>query len=189
MKTSKDYEQEFLVAVKEKTGKDLAEWMKILKAGSFTKMKEIVGRLKKEYGINHMNATFIAGIFLNDGKPVYADSGDLKDSLFKGKDNLVSLYDELEKHIKSIFKNVEIVPTKTYISFREGREFAVAAIKSKEIRVGMDLGDKKFDDTLLKAVSLGAMPRISHMIVLTEKKQINNKLKELLTEANKRVVK
>ncbi|HAY33157.1 MAG TPA: DUF5655 domain-containing protein [Ignavibacteria bacterium] len=189
MKTSKDYEQEFLSSVKEKTGKDLAEWMKILKAGSLTKMKESVEKLKKEYGINHMNATFIAGIFLNGGKPVYADSGDLKQALFKGKENLIPLYDELENFIKSVFKNAEILPTKTYISFREGREFAVAAIKSKEIRVGMDLGDKKFDQYLLKAVSLGAMPRISHMIVLTEKKQIDNKLKELLKEANKRVVK
>ena len=48
--------------------------------------------------------------------------------------------------MKTKFKDLEIVPTKTYISFRAGREFAVAAIKPKEIRVGMDLGDEKFDE-------------------------------------------
>ncbi len=69
-----------------------------------------------------------------------------------------------------------IVPTKTYISYRAGREFAVAVIKPKEIRVGMHLGDEKFDDYVIKIVSLGAMPRISHMVVVNDKKDLSDRL-------------
>jgi predicted transport protein len=189
MKTSKDYEEEFLSIIKEKTGNDLNSWMKIVKGTSLSKMKEIVEWLKKEKGINHMSATFIAGIFLNDGKPVYGDTGDLKSSLFKGKETLLPLYEELQKKLESTFDTLEIVPTKTYISFRDGREFAVASIKVKEIRVGLDLGDLKFDDYIQKAVSLGAMPRISHMIVIKEKSDVDKKLIDNLKTANQRIKK
>ncbi|HMR40633.1 MAG TPA: DUF5655 domain-containing protein [Ignavibacteria bacterium] len=189
MKTSKDYEEEFLSSVKEKTGNDLNGWMKILKSADLKKMKETIAWLKKEKGINHMQATFIAGIFLNDGKPVYADSGNLLDALFVKKESMKPLYDELEKKMKSEFKDLQIVPTKTYISFRAGREFAVAAIKAKEIRVGMDLPDGEFDDYTVKAVTLGAMPRISHMVVINDKKEISDKLTKKLKEAHKRIKK
>ncbi|MDQ3022500.1 MAG: DUF5655 domain-containing protein [Bacteroidota bacterium] len=189
MKTSKDYEQEFLTNIKEKTGNDLNSWMKILKSTSLSKMKETVDWLKKEKGLNHSEATFLTGIFLNDGKPVYNDDGNLFSALFKGKDSFIPVYEELENQIKSTFDNIEIVPTKTYISFRDGREFAVASIKSKEIRVGMDLGDVKFDDYAQKAASLGAMPRISHMISLKDKSEINKKLIDLLKSAHRRIKK
>ena len=75
MKTSGDFEKEFLDSIKEKTGNDLNGWMKIIRTTDLKKMKETVDWLKKEKGINHMQATFLAGIFLNDGKPVYGDSG------------------------------------------------------------------------------------------------------------------
>ena len=56
MKTSKDFEKEFLDNVKEKTGDDLKTWMKILKGTSLSKTKETIEWMKKEKGINHMNA-------------------------------------------------------------------------------------------------------------------------------------
>ena len=189
MKTSGDFEKEFLDSIKEKTGNDLNGWMKIIRTTDLKKMKETVDWLKKEKKINHMQATFLAGIFLNDGKPVYGDSGNLLDALFVKKEVMKSLYTELEKKMKSEVKDLEIVPTKTYISFRAGREFAVAAIKPKEIRVGMDLGDEKFDDYVVKAVSLGAMPRISHMIVVNDKRDLTDKLFKKVKEAYQRIKK
>ena len=40
MKTSGDFEKEFLDTIKEKTGNDLIAWMKIIKATDLKKMKE-----------------------------------------------------------------------------------------------------------------------------------------------------
>ena len=53
----------------------------------------------------------------------------------------------------------------------------------------MDLGDLKFDDYVQKAASLGTMPRISHMVVIKEKGEIDKKLIDLLKKANQRIKK
>ncbi|MCH8808011.1 MAG: hypothetical protein IH986_18245 [Planctomycetes bacterium] len=82
---------------------------------------------------------------------------------------------------------VEVHPTKTYVSFRGKREFAVASIKSKEIRVGLDLGDQPFRGRIEKAKTLGAMPRISHMIVVREAADVGPELTASLQQAWDRV--
>ena len=69
---------------------------------------------------------------------------------------------------------------KTYVSILERREFAAINIKPKELRIGFDLGERAFDDTVTKSKLTGPMPRISHMLVLTDKTQLNNDLVELL---------
>ena len=68
MKTSEDFEREFIQACEEKTGRSLEAWMKLLKETSLSKQKEITDYLKNDHGVSHMNAGFIAGIFLNNGK-------------------------------------------------------------------------------------------------------------------------
>ncbi len=59
------------------------------------------------------------------------------------------------------------------MSFTNVREFAAINIKPKEIRLGIDLGDEPFTENLQKTKLTGPMPRISHMIVLTDVKQFN----------------
>ena len=66
-----------------------------------------------------------------------------------------------------------MIPKKTYVSYAAKREFAAINIKSKEIRLGMDLGDQPFTEDLEKAKLTGPMPRISHMIVVREKNDFN----------------
>jgi predicted transport protein len=186
-KTSRDYEQEFLDTLKEKTGRDLKTWLGIVRKSSLTKMQETVKWLKAEHGLNHLQATLLAGIYLNDGKPVYGNTGSLLDALFKGKEDKLALYQELEKRLQAKFKMLQVVPTKAYVSFRDKREFACAAITRNEIRVGLDLGDESFGDYVQKAKSLGAMPRISHMIEIRSKSDVNQKLLGYLQKAYDRV--
>jgi len=183
MKTSEVLEKEFIAAAKELTGKTIEQWMGTLKPTGLTKMKETTDFLKKEKGIGHMHATFIAGIFGNDGKPVY-DSAVLFDAHFEGRPEKKKLYDRVEELVKTTFSEVQIVPTKGYISFRNKREFAVARINNKEIRIGLDLEDTPFDAYVQKAKSLGTMPRISHMVEVTESSEINDDLNQKLKEAN-----
>jgi len=42
--------------------------------------------------------------------------------------------------------DVKLIEKKLYMSFNGKRDFAVASIKSKQISVGMDLGDTPFDE-------------------------------------------
>ncbi|MDN5201469.1 DUF5655 domain-containing protein [Fulvivirgaceae bacterium BMA10] len=186
MKTAEELEKEFIETVKEKTNRTLDDWLGILKNQSFQKMKETVDWLKKDQGLIHSHATFLAGIYLNDGKPVH-DSRALFNAHFAGKEDKLEIYQTLEKVVKDNFAAVQIVPTKGYISFRNKKEFAVAKINKNEIRVGLDLQNIEFNDYVVKAKSLGTMPRISHMIEVREKGEINDHLKKYLVKANQLV--
>ncbi len=84
-----------------------------------------------------------------------------------------------------------MIPKKTYVSFTAKREFAAINIKSKEIRLGMDLGDKPFNNILEKAKLTGPMPRISHMVILREEGDYDydDDVSNWLNESFKRVYK
>lgn len=186
MKTSEDFEKEFIQACEEKTGRTLTAWMDILKGTELKKQKETTDYLKTDHGVSHMNAGFIAGIYLNGGKPVFDTSG-LFNAHFEKYPDKREMYDQLEGIVKANFPDVQVVGTKGYISFRNKKEFAVAKINKGNMRIGMDLGDRPFDETVEKSKSLGTMPRISHMVEVTSADQVTNDLVPLLQEANGRV--
>ena len=81
-KTSGEFETEFIQTAKEKTGRSLEEWLNLTKTSGLKKQNEILDWLKKEYGLNHMQAQFVAGIYLNNGNPVFADEKALLDNQF-----------------------------------------------------------------------------------------------------------
>ena len=186
MKTSEDFEKEFIANCEAQTGKSLSTWMEVLKATGLTKQKELLGHIKAEYGFNHMQSNFLAGIYLNGGKPVF-DTAALFNAHFEKYPHQREIYDKLEAIVKDKVPTVKVVGTKGYISFRNEKEFAVARINKGNVRIGMDLGDRPFDDTVQKAKSLGAMPRISHMVEVTTPDEVTDALAPLLLEANGRV--
>ena len=186
MKTNEELEKEFINSSKEKTGKSIEEWMNFLTPTELTKSKETLDYLKKEVGLNHMQANFISGIFLNGGKPVF-DSTALFNMHFDKFPHQRQMYEAIETLVKRTVPSVQVVPTKGYISFRNEKEFAVAKINKTNIRIGMDLGDKPFDDYTQKAKSLGTMPRIAHMIEVSETSQVNDDIVPFLNAANTHV--
>ena len=183
MKTNEYYEKDFIVTAKEKTGRSIQEWMDVLQPKGLVKQKEVLDWLKKDQQISHMNANFIAGIFLNKGKPVF-DSKALFEAHFEEKEDKRMLYVAIESLVKKTFDTVQIVPTKGYISFRNKKEFAVAKINKTQIRVGLDLSGEPFTEYTQKAKSLGTMPRISHMVEVYNEDQVNDQLKEVLIKSN-----
>lgn len=185
-KSAQELEQEFLASLEEKTGNDLLGWMEAIRASGQTKTTALTKWLKQEHGLNHLQATMLAGIYLNDGKPVY-DYEVMFDKLFVGKEEQLSLYRELEGLIQSNMSNAKMIPTKTYISIDGERCFATAKINRQNIRVGLDLGDLPFGDYVQKAKGLGAMPRISHMVEVQETADINDALLGYLQQAYDRV--
>jgi predicted transport protein len=186
-KSAADFESEFLAGLKELTRKDLKAWMDICKKSGEEKHNALLKYLKVEHGFNHMQATILASIYKNGGKPVYGNSDALMDSHFDGKASIKPIYDALENKVRAIFKTVEIVPTKGYISFRNQREFAVAKVTKKALRVGMDLGGKPYSGRLEKSKSLGTMPRIGHMVEVFSSGEVDVDLVAWLKEANRGV--
>src|SRR3954464_13937670 len=136
-KESQRLEQEFIATAHETTGKDLSEWMSIIQASGLDKPNAILKWLKDQHGLNHMQANFLSGIYLNGGQPVY-DYDVLFTRLFEGKAALRPLYDALESGIQIRVPEAEFIPTKSYISIEGKRCFSCATLTKQTIRVGLD---------------------------------------------------
>lgn len=179
-KTSGEFEQEFIQTAKEKTGKTLEQWLPVVKASGLAKQMEITNWLKAEHKLNHLQAQLLAGLYLNNGKPVYQNESNLLDNQFTKCEEMRLLFNVVSEMILKNFPDTQVIPKKTYVSFTATREFAAINIKPKELRLGMDLGDMAFNDTVQKTKLTGPMPRISHMTVITDAKQFDKKLIEQL---------
>lgn len=185
-KGSQELEQEFIATARQKTGKDLSEWMSIIGTTQLDKPNAILNWLKTEYKLNHLQANFLSGIYLNGGQPVFNYEVLFK-KLFVDKDHLLPLYRALESAIQARLPEAEFIPTKAYISIEGKRCFACATLTKQNIRVGLDLGEMPFDDYVQKARSLGAMPNLTHMIEIATPSQVDAKLLSHVQQAYERV--
>lgn len=179
-KTSGEIEKEFIDHLKDSTGQTLAEWMKQIGGSGLSKRNDIIKWLKEQNGFGHMNASLLTGIYLNNGKPVYGSTEDLLDNQFARATDMKPLYQAFIAFAQKNFPKSTVLPKKTYVSILEKREFAAINIKPKELRIGFDLGQRAFDETVGKSKLSGPMPRISHMLVLNDKSQLNDDLIDLL---------
>jgi len=185
-KTSGELEKEFIETAKDKTGKSLEQWLALVKASGVEKRNDIIEWLKKGHGLNHMQAQFVAGIYFNNGNPVYINENALLKNQFEKCPNMRPLFDAVAENIIAAFQGTQLIPKKTYLSFTAVREFVAMNVKPNEIRLGMDLGDRPFDEIVQKSKLTGPMARITHMVVITDSKQFDNKLEELLQKSYNR---
>lgn len=185
-KTSGEFEKEFIDGLVKTTGRDLNSWLKTIDSYSSKKRNEVIAWLKSEHGFGHMNASLLAGVHANGGKPVYASTDDLLESQFARAADLRELYDAFVAFITRNFPGASILPKKTYVSILVNREFAAINIRPRELRIGLDLGDREFDEKIEKAKLTGPMPRISHMFVLTDAKQLDSDIIEALKTSHDR---
>lgn len=182
-KTSGEFEKEFMDGLQSSTGKSLADWVSIVDGFSSKKRNEVIEWLKSVHNFNHMQASMLAGIHANGGKPVYQSTDGLLDAQFGKNEDMRPLYDEFVAFISKNFPNATMLPKKTYVSVLENREFAAVNIKKGELRIGLDLGDRPFDEKVEKAKLTGPMPRISHMVVATNVSRFDGELVELLKQS------
>ncbi len=181
-KESERLEQEFIATTREKTGKDVSEWLRVISTSGETKPNAILNWLKQNHQLNHMQANFLSGIYLNDGKPVF-DHKVLFDKLFADKSDLQPVYDALKQAVSQQLPDALFIPTKAYISIEAKRCFACATLTKNNIRVGLDLGTAPFDDYVQKARSLGAMPNLTHMVEVSVPGDVNSDLLTAIQQA------
>jgi len=185
-KTSGEIEREFIDNLRNSTGKELKEWMARIAASGVTKRNDMIKWLKEKNGFGHMNASLLTGIYQNAGKPVYGSTADLLDNQFAKAAQMRPLYESFTAFVKKHFPNAIVLPKKTYVSILENREFVAINIKAKELRIAFDLGDRAFDETVTKSKLSGPMPRISHMVTLTNAGQLNEQVAELMRQSHQR---
>ena len=96
-KTSGEFEKEFMEGLRSSTGSDLQSWMRAIDGFGSEKRNEVIAWLKTEHGFGHMNASLLAGIHANGGKPVYQSTDSLLDAQFAKAAEMRPLFESFLK--------------------------------------------------------------------------------------------
>lgn len=96
------------------------------------------------------------------------------------------LFHLLEGAILKALPDTAINPRGTYIGIGNPREFAAVALNASGLRLGLALGDHPFAAPLTKARLKGTGAEVTHMLVLTDARQVNDELMRLIIAANAR---
>lgn len=202
-------ERAFLADLKARSGRELAEWMAAITERGFADKNETIDWLRAQ-GFPFARASWLERIHSNGGRPIYMDAaGEAKpapppkpvptarapskrevaelERLLAAAKGYRPLYQFLEAEVRKAVPGVHVAPKSVYISFAAPAEFAAVALQASELRLGLDLGDGAFDPPLQPAKLRGVGPAITHMLVLTDARQVNADLLNLIKAANARV--
>jgi hypothetical protein len=180
IRTSAEFEREFITTTKERTGKTLDQWMDILDLSGLSKKEYIIDWLKEKHILNHIQASLLAGLYLNEGKPVYMDRDRLLEDQFRYCKTTRPLFDSIAEKIFNQFYDAKLIPKKNYLSFAGIREFAAIDVKLNAVRLGMDLGKMRFTNELKPSKIQDANSRISHMTIISARKQFDQAINQYL---------
>jgi Domain of unknown function (DUF4287)/Domain of unknown function (DUF5655) len=173
VKTSQEFEQEFIDTAEEKTGYTVEQWVSIVKNTGLAKQQDIMKWLKNNHQLNYMQASLLSGICLNNGKAVY-NWQNLLDNQFINCKAMRHLYNHVAEKILLYFKDAQCIPKKTYISCLAIKEFAAIKIEPEKIIIGMAVDNMAGNNLLQKAVLPGPSPAITHIVSLTGIRQFNS---------------
>jgi hypothetical protein len=197
----RDEEQEFLAELAARTGRSLGDWMAAITAQGFADKNETIDWLRRE-GFPFARASWLERIHSNGGRPIYehaaprkpeaqkplgADEAALYEKLLASAKGYRPLYLLLEAEMRKAFPGLLILPRTSYLSIGAPKEFAAVTLHSAEVRLGLDLGDRPFDPQLQKSKLKGPVAAITHMVILTDARQVDGTLLALLSTANSRV--
>ena len=167
----------------EKTGKSLEEWKKILKKKSFAKHSEGVKFLKSEHGVTHGFANTIVTLSKEEDE----GGDDLVSGQYRGKENLLPIYEALIKYVNTLGKDVTVTPKKASVSIIRKRQFILIKPATKtRIDLGFKLKDKPTTKRLENSGPFGTM--CTHRVRLTDEKEVNAELKKWIKEAFEKTV-
>ena len=161
-----------------KTGKSLEDWHKEIAKHTFSKHSEAVNYLKSEHGVTHGYANTI--VQLSKKEDVTSDV--LVAGQYKGKEQLLPIYDKLIEVVTSFGNDVVVTPKKTTVSIIRKRQFALIKPATKtRIDLGLKFNDKQIGDRLGSSGPFGTM--CTHRVQLTEVTDVDSELVDWLREA------
>ena len=173
--------------LKEKTGKTLPQWLKLVKASKLEKHGQIVKLLKADHEVTYGFANLIAHEALNSLTPSSAQSkpDDLVEKQYSGKKaDLRPIYEALLKVVTKLGKDVEVSPKKAYVSLRRNKQFAlIQPSTATRVDIGFCMKGEPTTDRLEASGSFNSM--CSHRVRLASVKDIDAELKAWLKQAYK----
>lgn len=207
-------EQQFLAELKARSGRNLADWMALIAAQNFSDKNETIDWLRAQ-GFAFARASWLERIHSNGGRPIYEETGECAarsaprpkskeasarappspepgeaarlEKLIAQAKGYRPLYVMLEAEVKRAVPGLSLSAAPTHISLRAPAEFAAVALTGSEVRLGLALGEHAFDTRLQRAKLKGLGGHITHMVVLTDARQVNADLISLVLAANARM--
>jgi len=176
MATPAEMEATMVANLKEKTGKPLEAWIKIVQAAKLSKHGEIVKLLKEKHLMGHGYANLVALRALQESAGGPASEGDLLEAQYAGtKVGLRPIYDALIAAVQKFGKDVEVSPKKTYVSLRRSKQFAlIQPSTATRLDVGINLKGTPPGKRLEASGSFNAM--VSHRVRVEDKKEVDAEL-------------
>ena len=161
--------------MKEKTGKTLPQWLKIVAGAKLGKHGEVVQHLKADHGMTHGFANLVAH------KALASDAGsagstDLVAAQYSDKKaDLRPIYDRLIAEIRKFGHDVAISPKKAYVSLRRSKQFGlIQPSTATREDVGINLKETAATSRLEASGSFNAM--VSHRVRTTRPAEVDKQL-------------
>jgi hypothetical protein len=181
-----------LANIEKRTGKSLAELVKLVKKSGLAKHGEVIAMLKSELAMGHGDANAIALYAKSAENSNQGKSGDSTDSpdaaidaLYSGtKADLRPIHDALMAKLAG-FGEFEIAPKKGYLSLRRAKQFASITPATKtRIDIGIILKDTEGTDRFLAQPEKAMFPfKVGISSIAEVDKELVTWLKKAFTAA------
>ena len=165
----------------EKTGKPLEHWMQLVLKSKIDKHKEIIEFLKSKHNLSYGYANFIALKAKKSDAGSIADD-DLLSGQYKGKENLMPIYEQLISKISKLGDDITITPKKDSVSIIRKKQFALIKPATKtRIDLGLKIKDKPIAGRLENSGPFGSM--CSHRVQIASPNEVDSEVQRWLKEA------
>ncbi|MGZ7060709.1 MAG: DUF5655 domain-containing protein [Candidatus Angelobacter sp.] len=182
--------QSSLAALKQKTGRVLEEWVKLVEKEGPATEKERRAWLKTEHGLGMNYAWWIAEQSLGKGdhgnpETYLRQAEEFVEKMYSGpKEALRPIFEELLALGRSLGKDVKVCPCKTIVPLYRKHVFAqIKPTTHTRIDLGLALKDAKVPKRLIDTGGLAKKDRITHRIEITSVKGIDAEVQKWLKKA------
>jgi hypothetical protein len=183
--------QNALAALKEKTGRNLDEWIAFIKKEGPPTEKERRDWLKSKHGLGTNYSWWLAeraeGKGEEDGDPqkyLEAAARYVEEMYAGGKSGLRPIHDKILELGRKLGKDVKVCPCKTIVPLYRNHVFAqIKPTTHTRIDLGFALGNKKATGRLIDTGGFAKKDRITHRIPITKLSEIDDEVKGWLQMA------
>ncbi len=178
-------EESSLANLKERTGRALDEWIRIVKQSGPAGEKARLGWLKQEHGVTSNYALWIAKRVDGGGGAADYDPDAMVEEMFAGKKAaLRPIYDRVLELAFALGKDVRVSPGKTIVPFYRRHVFAhVKPATNTRLDVGFAFKDMKPAGRLISTGGFEKGDRITHRIPAGSLADIDVEVKKWLKHA------
>jgi hypothetical protein len=179
------YQESIIANLKEKTGKTLEEWMRVLKQSRPGTRKERAAWLKRQHQLGTGTAMLIAERAEGKGSAEDYDPEAMVEAMFAGpRQALRPIYAELLRLGLQLGKDVKACPCKTIVPLYRQHVFAeIKPATQTRLDLGLALAKTKPAGRLVSTGRLAKGDRITHRIPITTLAEIDPEVKRWLQAA------